>query len=193
MIRPTSRVSVGAVAIAIAVMLTGCGGGSAPTASTATPSVSETADPTPTPFETEHTDAALLPTDCNALGSDATRADAVGDMTLQGDGVGFVRPAPAGAELALGCDWIVGDATGMLLLISTADPAAVSDAVAALPAEGYTCQVSDDFGADFCDLPGTGADTEEMIVARDGVWIYLSTVNRNGRALLSEIVQGIFG
>src|SRR3546814_6626106 len=111
----------------------------------------------------------MLPTDCDTRASDATRAEAVGDMTLQGDGVGFVRPAPAGAELALGCDWIVGDATGMLLLISTADPSAVTDAVAALPAEGYTCQVSDDFGADFCVLTGTGTDTEEMIVAREGV------------------------
>src|SRR3546814_1802808 len=113
MIRSTSRISAGAVAVALAVILTGCGGGSTTAPSTATPSVSEAPDPTPTPFETEHTDAAMLPTDCDTLASDATRAEAVGDMTLQGDGVGFVRPAPAGAELALGCDWIVGDATGM--------------------------------------------------------------------------------
>lgn len=114
-------------------------------------------------------------------------------MTLQSDGEGFVRPAPDGATLALGCDWIVGDATGVLLLISTAMPDAVSAAVATLPEQGYTCQVSDDFGADFCVLPGEGTDAEEMIVAREGVWIYMSTVNRNGRALLSEIVQSVFG
>jgi hypothetical protein len=81
----------------------------------------------------------------------------------------------------------------MLLLISTAEPDAVTAAVEALPEEGYTCQVSDDFGAQFCELPGAGPDTEEMIVARDDVWIYLATVNRNGRAFLSEIVSGVFG
>lgn len=160
-----------------------------PTATTASP----TAEPTPTPTETETTAPANLPTDCDDLASPETRQEAVGDMTLQSDGTGFVRPAPEGATLVLGCDWIVGDATGMLLLISTADPAAVSAAVETLPEQGYTCQVSDDFGADFCDLPGDGENTEEMIVARDDVWIYLSTVNRNGRAFLSEIVQGIFG
>lgn len=134
-----------------------------------------------------------LPTDCTALGSPQTWQETVGDMTLQSDGEGFVRPAPEGATLALGCDWIAGDATGVLLLISTAMPEAVSAAVATLPEQGYTCQVSDDFGADFCVLPGQGTDAEEMIVAREGVWIYMSTVNRNGRALLSEIVQSVFG
>ncbi len=134
-----------------------------------------------------------LPTDCGSLGSAATRQAAVGDMRLQSDGQGFTRPAPAGATLALGCDWIVGDSTGMLLLISTADAGAVTSAVASLPAQGYSCQASDDFGATYCVLPGSGPDTEEAIVARDTVWIYLSTSNRNGRAFLSEIVQGVFG
>ncbi|MCC2032395.1 hypothetical protein [Microbacterium allomyrinae] len=151
--------------------------------------------PTPIPTATPTPTAApvTLPTDCNALATDATRAAAVGDMTLQSNGEGFVRPAPEGATLALGCDWIVGDATGMLLLISTATPEAVTAAVGTLPGEGYTCQVADDFGAQVCVLPGTGSDTEEIIVARDGVWIYLSTVNRNGWAFLEEIAQGIFG
>jgi hypothetical protein len=193
MVRSTARASVGAIVLALAVALTGCGVQSAPAASSSAPSASDAPDPRPSPIETEHTNSATLPTDCGALASEATRAEAVGDMTLQGDGEGFVRPAPVGAEPALGCDWIVGDATGMLLLISTADPAAVTTAVGTLPAEGYTCQVSEDFGADFCDRPGSGTDTEEMIVAREDVWIYLSTSNRNGRAFLSEIVQGIFG
>lgn len=114
-------------------------------------------------------------------------------MRLQSNGEGFVRPAPDGATLELGCDWIVGDSTGMLLLISSADAGAVTTAVAALPAQGYTCQASDDFGATYCVLPGSGPDTEETIVARDTVWLYLSTSNRNGRTFLSEIVQDIFG
>lgn len=114
-------------------------------------------------------------------------------MTLQSDGQGFVRPAPEGSTLVLGCDWIVGDATGLLVLISTAAPDAVTAAVATLPEEGYTCQVSDDFGAQFCELPGAGPDTEEFVVARDDVWIYYAPVNRNGRAFLSDIASQIFG
>lgn len=196
MFRSRARVLTALTIATIAVAaLAGCAGPDpTPTTSpTAIESPSASSSPTPT-SEPEPTESPVtLPTDCNELGTEATRTEAVGDMTLQSDGEGFVRPAPDGASLALGCDWIVGDATGMLLLISTATPEAVTAAVEALPGQGYTCQVADDFGADFCMLPGNGEDTEEMIVARDGVWIYLSTVNRNGRAFLSEIVQGIFG
>ena len=99
----------------------------------------------------------------------------------------------SGATLALGCDWIVGDATGILLLISTAPQDAVATAADALPGEGWSCGFSDDFGATFCQLPGANADTEEMIVAREGVWIYMSTSNRNGRAFLSDIATQIWG
>lgn len=189
--------TVTVLAVATAVLV-GCGGGGESTPTSAAPTSAapapEPSTPSPSPEPSvDPPTPATLPTDCGALASEQTRAEAVGDMTLQSDGEGFVRPAPEGATLALGCDWIVGDATGMLLLISTADAAAVQAAVATLPGEGYSCQVSDDFGADFCELPGSGENTEEMIVARDDVWIYLSTANRNGRAFLSEIVSGIFG
>lgn len=195
MIRSRARVlSVAVGALIVAAVLAGCAGegGTAATA-TATTSPSASAESSPTPSEAEPSASVDLPTECGALGTQATRDETVGDMTLQSDGEGFVRPAPEGATLVLGCDWIVGDATGLLLLISTATPDAATAAVAGLPADGYSCQVSDDFGADFCVLPGEGADSEEMIVSRDGVWIYMSTVNRNGRAFLSEIVQGVFG
>lgn len=194
--RSIIRVSSAAIAvIAVALVLVGCAsGGESPTTShTASTSPSGSPSASPEPSSSPSASATvILPTDCTDLATPDTWQAAVGDMTLQSDGDGFVRPAPAGATLALGCDWIVGDATGMLLLISTATPEAVTAAAGDLPAQGYTCQVSDDFGADFCVLPGPGPDTEEMIVARDGVWIYLSTVNRNGRAFLSEIVSSIF-
>ncbi|NLP85684.1 hypothetical protein HF576_17745 [Microbacterium sp. CFH 90308] len=185
--------AVGAV-VAVAA-LSGCASetppGGEPSASVSTPKPEQSvAEPTPTGDQPA---PANLPTDCLALGAAETREETVGDMTLQSNGEGFVRPAPEGATLALGCDWIVGDATGLLLLISTASADAVTQALTTLPAEGYTCQPAEDFGAQFCDLPGEGADTEEMIVARDDVWIYMSTANRNGRAFLSDIVQGIFG
>ncbi|SFS06763.1 hypothetical protein SAMN04487846_2150 [Microbacterium sp. cf046] len=186
-----------AFATVLAAALAGCGGGGGtPTASPTTkptPTQTATPTPTPTPTPTETVAPANLPTDCNTLATPAVREEAIGDLTLQSDGVGFVRPAPENATLVLGCDWIVGDSTGMLLLISTATPDAAAAAVATLPAMGYACGVSDDFGANFCQLAGDGPDTEEIIITRDGVWIYLSTSNRNGRAFLSDIATGIWG
>lgn len=194
----TRTLSTVVFAAVLAAALSGCGGGSGgPSASPSSPSPTKTATPTPTPTPTpeptETVAPANLPTDCNTLATPDVRQAAIGDLTLQSDGVGFIRPAPANATLVLGCDWIVGDSTGMLLLISTATPADVAAAVTTLPGLGYSCGVSDDFGADFCQLPGSSPDTEEMIVARDGVWIYLSTSNRNGRAFLSDIASGIWG
>lgn len=190
-----ARITIAAVAASTAVLLlSGCGGSEpAPTVTPTSSASVMTPPPTAAPAPTGTSAPVTLPTDCNALATEATRQETVGDMTLQSNGEGFVRPAPDGATLALGCDWIVGDATGLLLLISTATPEAVTSAVGDLPAQGYSCQVSDDFGADFCTLPGSGENTEEMIVARDGVWIYLASVNRNARAFLSEIATQIFG
>ena len=200
-----------ALSVALAGVLAGCGGGigggTTPTVTvwaspTLTPSPTTPAPATPpasTPKPTASATASApakpvtLPTTCSALGSKADRQKAVGDLTLQSNGVGFVRPVPAKAKLALGCDWIVGDTTGMLLLLSTAAPANVTAEVKKLPARGYTCSFSDDFGADFCQKKGSGPNTEEMIVARDGVWLYLSTSNRNGRAFLSSIATQLWG
>jgi hypothetical protein len=194
MISRTRVLSTVVLATVVAAVLAGCAGGTAaPSASPTTASPTSTPTPTPTPTETETVAPANLPTDCSTLATPDVRNEAIGDLTLQGDGVGFVRPAPENATLVLGCDWIVGDSTGMLLLISTAPPADVATAVTTLPGLGYTCGVSDDFGADYCELDGGAPDTEEMIVARDGVWIYLSTSNRNGRAFLSDIATGIWG
>lgn len=195
MIRTRTRtLSTIAAAGILALALTACAPptpAESPTPTTAAPTPTMTSTPTTTPTETVA--PANLPTDCATLGTPEVRQEAIGDLTLQSDGVGFVRPAPADATLALGCDWIVGDSTGMLLLISTASPDAVATALTTLPGLGYQCSVSDDFGADFCQLPGDAPDTEEMIVARDGVWIYLSTSNRNGRAFLSDIATQIWG
>jgi len=196
------RVFAATVAVAAtALLLAGCAGGATPSdtpTSTRTPSptvasASPTPTPTATPTPTVTPASETLPTDCSQLGSASTRAETVGDMTLQSNGEGFTRPAPDGASLALGCDWIVGEGAGALLLISTAPAANVTSALPGLAADGYTCQAAEDFGAQYCLLPGSGTDTEEVIVARDDVWIYVSTVNRNGRAFLSEIASGIFG
>lgn len=192
--RPLSALAAAALA---AVLLAGC----APEpADTPTATATATTEPSSSPSESASespseapTSTTSVPGDCAELGTTESYQETVGDMTLQGDGEGFVRPAPEGATLALGCDWIVGDATGVLVLISTATPDAVTAAVETLPAEGYSCQTSDDFGAQFCELPGAAPDTEEMIVARDDVWIYLSSANRNARAFLSDIAQQIFG
>jgi hypothetical protein len=197
MTRRTRALRAVVFAAALTIALTGCGGAAAgPSASpttTAAPSPTPTPTPEPDPTPTETVAPANVPTDCTTLATPDVWNEAVGDLTLQSDGEGFTRPAPENATLALGCDWIVGDTTGILLLISTAAPDDVAAAVTTLPGLGYSCQVSDDFGADFCQLDGGAPDTEEMIVARDGVWIYMQTSNRNGRALLSGIATQIWG
>jgi hypothetical protein len=187
-----------AVAAALAAALSGCaGGGDGPTASPSTASPTQTATPAPTPTPTETVAPANLPTDCSTLGTPGSRAVTIDGLNFQGgDYSQFVRPAPANATLALGCDWFIGDATGMLILISTADAADVAAAAAALPAEGYTC-TTDDFGAPVCQLVTPNSqypvDGVETIVAREGVWVYMQTSNLDGTPLLSDIVDGIFG
>ena len=141
------RLALLATMCAGAFLLGGCaaeGGGTTPTAA-APASSTPTPDPEPTAEPDPPASSAVLPTDCGTLASDATRAETVGDMTLQSDGADFVRPAPDGAALALGCDWIVGEASGVLLLISTADDAAVTAGLDALTADGWECQPAEDF------------------------------------------------
>jgi hypothetical protein len=187
-----------AVAAALAAALSGCaGGGDGPTASPSTASPTQTATPAPTPTPTETVAPVNLPTDCSTLGTPGSRAVTIDGLNFQGgDYSQFVRPAPANATLALGCDWFIGDATGMLILISTADAADVAAAAAALPAEGYTC-TTDDFGAPVCQLVTPNSqypvDGVETILAREGVWVYMQTSNLDGTPLLSDIVDGIFG
>jgi hypothetical protein len=189
-----TRLLTAALAIAgAAVVLTGCASGSAAPTPTQTASSTPTKSATPSSTPTASAASFTIPADCAAVGTSASRADTVDGMTMQSDGTGFVRPAPEGATLKLGCDWIVGDTTGILLLISTATPAAVTAGVAQVTADGYTCQVADDFGAQFCTKPGTGADSEDTVVARDDLWIYMETSNVNGRALLSDLATQIFG
>ncbi|MCL2455027.1 MAG: hypothetical protein FWD18_06975 [Micrococcales bacterium] len=154
-----------------------------------------------------------LPTDCRTLGSATTRAETVDRVELidlRGDeweDYGeHLRPAPEGATLVLRCDWFAGDVTGMDLRISTATPDAVTAAVRGLSSQGYTCEPSRDFAGTLCEQPGEVSYEEyrasalELVAARDGVWVYMSTSNMDGRddgrgirALLSEIVNDIFG
>ncbi|MCR2763649.1 hypothetical protein NQ152_09020 [Microbacterium sp. zg.B48] len=197
--RRTSPLALSTFVLAgvLAVTLSACAGGSAtPTASpTSAPTPTQTAEPEPTPTEPAAPTVAPanLPTDCTTLGTDMSRQDTVGDMTLQSDGTGFEREAPQNAQLALGCDWILDEVAGVLLLISTADAAAVSAAADALPAEGWTCGVADDFGAAYCYIePADMAGVQQTVVARDDVWVYLETYQRDGNAFLSDIASQIW-
>lgn len=199
MMRRRTTILTGILALAGAtIILTGCGGGSGAATPTPTPTpTATTVAPSPTPTSAPSSAAptaaaANIPASCDAVGSAMSRSETVDGMTVQDHGEGFVRPSPQGATLALGCDWIVGDSTGILLLISTASPAQVTAAVSGLPGQGFTCQVSDDFGAQYCTKPGTGDDSEDAVVARDGTWIYLESHNVNARALLSALSSQVF-
>jgi hypothetical protein len=177
--------------IAAALALAGCAGGAAAPTPTVTVTVTPTVSPTHTPTPTTAPAKASFPAGCDAIGTAATRAATVDAMTLQDDGTGFVRPAPEGATLKLGCDWIEGDATGILILISQApSAAAVTTAVGTLPGLGYTCG-SARAGNPLCELDTTnsqfGTKTMETVYARDDVWIYMSATSIDGGQLLSDL------
>ncbi|MCJ1706118.1 hypothetical protein [Microbacterium sp. VKM Ac-2923] len=187
-----------ALVLTAVTALAGCSGGGADptpssTVSSAAPSPSPTPSATPSPTPTSTAAASVsIPTSCDDLGSAATREQTVGGLTAQ-HADGFVRPSPANATTDLSCNWIQEEAAAVLLIISSASAADVESGLAALPAQGYQCQASDDFGAQYCVAPGASTDTEDVVVARDGTWIYLETVNVNARAWLSEIASQIFG
>ncbi|MCI9859357.1 hypothetical protein [Microbacterium proteolyticum] len=187
-----------AVVLSAVTALPGCsGGGSTPDPSTTvssaapapTPSPSMTPSATPTPSTAA---SVSIPASCDDLGTAATRQQTVGDLTAQ-HADGFVRPAPTNATTDLSCNWIQEEAAAVLLIISSATAADVESGLASLPAQGYQCRASDDFGAQYCVAPGASTDTEDVVVARDGTWIYLETVNVNARAWLSEIASQVFG
>ncbi|KAA9110631.1 hypothetical protein [Microbacterium rhizomatis] len=188
MIRPRAAAVLIAFAVA-AVSLAGCASATPSAAPTVTVTVTPSSTPTPSPTPTV-AKTATFPTDCAAVGTAASRKDTVDGMTLQGDGTGFVRPAPDGATLKLGCDWIEGDATGILLLISEATPQSVTTAVAGLTAQGYSCGVAR-AGNPLCTKTVPGGmgtpDAVETIYARDNAWIFMSAVNVDGGQLLSDL------
>lgn len=161
-----------------------------PTVTVATPTPAAT--PTPTASETSTSVAARVPASCDELGTASSRAETVGGLTAQ-HADGFVRPSPPNATTKLSCNWIQEEAAAVLLIVSTASPADVNDGLGQLASEGYQCQAAQDFGAQYCMRPGDAASSEDVVVARDDVWIYLETVNVNARAWLSDIAAQIFG
>lgn len=160
----------------------------APSATPTTPAPSTSAPATAAPTA----DPAVIPASCDDLGTAATRQQTVGGLTAQ-HADGFVRPAPANATTELSCNWIQEESAAVLLIVSTAAAAEVAAGVDGLAAQGYECQAAEDFGAQYCVAAGGTAETEDVVVARDGVWIYLETVNIDARAWLSEISSQIFG
>lgn len=181
------------LAAALGLTLAGCDltGPEPEETGTTAPTEAPSEEPTPEP------EPVVLPTSCDEIGTPETRAATVDQMTLQGDGVGFVRPAPPSATLALGCDWIAGDTTGILLLISSVpDGTAVSYAESTLPADGYACTVGDT-GNYVCSkttpVQGFPADQVEVVIARDDVWIYQSAVNIDGDPLIGDLAVSLWG
>ena len=184
------------ITAALVLALTACGPDDPEAATTtpaATPSASVSATPSETPTPTPTPVA--LPSDCADVGTAASRAATVDELNLQGDGTGFVRPAPASAELVLGCDWFAGDATGVLLLVYRVDAAEAAEYVTTLPAEGYECTTGD-AGNPVCQKTTPNSeypvDTVETILSREDVWIYMSATNVDGDLLLSDLNASIW-
>lgn len=180
------------IVAALALALAACA--PEPSGSATTPPPSTSPAPSVTPTETPTT--ATLPTDCAQVGSATTRAATVDQLNLQGDGTGFVRPVPPGATLALGCDWFAGDATGFLLLISETDAAAASAYLPTLTAQGWSCGAGAGGEGDMCTITTPNSqypvDTVETIITRGGVWIYSSSTNVDGPALLDDLETSIW-
>ncbi|KEP74997.1 hypothetical protein HR12_01005 [Microbacterium sp. SUBG005] len=198
-----SIAATGALLVGAVALLTGCvpdspaptptatlgsPSATAPSATPTTPAPSTSAPATAAPTA----DPAAIPASCDDLGTAATRQQTVGGLTAQ-HADGFVRPAPANATTELSCNWIQEESAAVLLIVSTAAAAEVAAGVDGLAAQGYECQAAEDFGAQYCVAAGGTAETEDVVVARDGVWIYLETVNIDARAWLSEISSQIFG
>lgn len=194
---PRTAAPILAAAI-LALALTGCDPDGPPTpSSSASASESAASSPSSSPTPTEAAGPALanLPSDCAAIGSADTRAATVDGLTLQGDGTGFVRPAPASAQLVLGCDWFTGDATGVLLLINRVDADEAAAFAATLPSQGFNCTTGD-AGNPVCQKTTPNSqfpvDTVETILSREDVWIYMSTSNVEGDPLLSDLNASIW-
>ncbi|SDO38839.1 hypothetical protein SAMN04487848_0711 [Microbacterium sp. ru370.1] len=194
-----SAAVTGALLVGAVALLAGCvpeDPAPTPTASVGSPSATAPSAaptaPAPSTPATATADPAVIPASCDDLGTAATRQQTVGGLTAQ-HADGFVRPAPANATTELSCNLIQEESAGVLLTVSTAAAAEVAAGVDGLPAQGYQCQAAEDFGAQYCVAVGGTAETEDVVVARDGVWISLETVNIDARAWLSEISSQIFG
>lgn len=196
----TRRTTLSAAALAgsllLAIGMAGCAPeATAPDPTTPTASAPPSPTQTPTPTPTEAPTGASIPQSCADVGSPQTREATVDQMVLQSDGTDFVRPAPPSAQLALGCDWIQGEASGVLLLISTTDADDTDDYVSNLPSEGWDCSATE-VDTPICTMSTPNAQygftTEETILTQDDVWIYLAASNVDGQTLLSDLRTQIF-
>ncbi|MCL2849850.1 MAG: hypothetical protein FWE61_07390 [Micrococcales bacterium] len=180
------RGATAAASVGLLVMLVGCQGDADEPASPGAEPQTTAAGPT-VPVN--------LPTDCAAVGS------ALAGVELYDESADLVQPAPSGASVALGCEWAGGEVAGVTLVVSTASPEAVSDAAGGLADLGFTCDA--DLGGQLCivteDAPVSldGIDTtialQEIVFARNGVWVYVATAETDGQALAREVAAEIFG
>lgn len=185
----------GALLIGAGALLTGCASGAGAPAASDTPVASPTASvasPTASTPAVPSSSPAALPASCDDLGTAETRQQTVGGLTAQ-HADGFVRPSPANATTVLSCNWIQEEAAAVLLIVSTAPAADITAGLEGLGAQGFECQPSQDFGAQYCAKTSDTPETEDVVVAGDGKWLYLETVNINARPWLSEITSQIFG
>lgn len=181
------------------ILLVGCSDGTGTDGASTSPatevsSPSATGDTTPLPD---------LPTACDTLGTAATRAETTKGLELVESTGGAEQAGPEGSTPELTCEWFGGDVTGITVTISTMSPAAATAVTDARDDQGYEC--SQDLGGRLCMSseaipPGQGPDeidatieTQDMVFARDGVVVTMSTSNADGQVWFSEIVAGIFG
>ncbi len=147
------------VFVGAALLLAGCAGGAAAPSATPTPSATATAAPTSTTPSASPTSAVPRASPRAAMPSvrqprAPTRSRPCGCSPTGRASSGPCRTTRPSRSAGTG-----SRATRRESCSSSARPRLTTSPqpVAGLPAKGFSCQTSDDFGAAYCTMPGTGA------------------------------------
>ncbi|MDZ8172286.1 hypothetical protein [Microbacterium xanthum] len=174
--------------VALVGALTACASDPAPAPAGGTSSVAESPTTAAPPADTAEPIATrTLPAGCDEVGSDASRDAVLADLTLQGDGADFIREAPDSAAYVFGCDWILEEVAGVLLLISDVDAADAAAHVSDLAAQGWTCEETGDETICTTGDP-TAGEPVSTIVSRDETWIFVDAYNVDAEPLISDLI-----
>ncbi|MDZ8201996.1 hypothetical protein RZO50_10755 [Microbacterium sp. SSW1-59] len=98
-----------------------------------------------------------------------------------------MRKASASAAYGLGCDWILEEVAGVLLLISDVDAADAAAHVSDLAAQGWTCEETGDETICTTGDP-TAGEPVSTIVSRDETWIFVDAYNVDAEPLISDLI-----
>lgn len=184
----------GIVALIAALALTGCtptgtGAGPETVSATPTPTSSTTPSVEPTSPQPSYT---VVPADCGTIATMPQVAVLIaGMMDIGAPDV----PVMNGAQMIVGCGWMVGDATGGTITISQVDVPTAQQAFEGINDSGGTCDAYRDGSR--CVVVGTRTDypvdTYDVTYFRDDLWIELNSSNIDFGPALDDLIDSIWG